>query len=142
MAFLLLLIVIRLLFSYQEYQGFITKPFYYTYAHVTLAYEKTKKNKRYQVLKLKSDEGLHFYTTTHLKKDFNQYRLRVQIFPNDSIGFTDYLGTFYIKSKIKKQVRLDSTGKDRLLAKVASAHSDPHLQSFYKAIFFCYFYRP
>ncbi len=85
MAFLLVLIMIRLWIEYQGYQKFIFKPFYYTYVNVTLAYEKTKNNKRYQVLKVKSDEGLRFYTITHLKKDFNHYRLRLEIFPNDSI---------------------------------------------------------
>lgn len=134
--FFLCVIVVRLFIEYNAYQNFIAKPFYYTHAKVLHAYEKTKGKKRYQVLKLHSDEGLTFYTTQYRKEDFNHKRLRLQIFPNKHIGFTDYLGTFYVKSKIKHQELLPHTFKDTLLEKVASQHQDVSLQSFYNAIFF------
>jgi len=133
---LLILIVIRLIFTYFSYQEFISKPFYYTEATVLNAYEKVKKKKRYKVLKLRSDEGYMFYTTTHRKEDFNHKRLRLQLFPNKSIGFEDYLGTFYVKSKIKHQEKIPFTFKDTLLQKVSSQHEDGALKSFYNAIFF------
>ena len=133
---LLVLIGIRLVFNYISYQEFITKPFYYTEATVLTSYEKTKYNKRYQVLKLRSDEGFTFYTTTHRKEDFNHKRLRLQIFPNKSISFGDYLGTFYVKSKIKHQEKIPLTFKDTLLQKVAAQHDESALKSFYNAIFF------
>jgi len=62
---LLLLLVLRIFFEYQSYQNFTSKPFYYTHANVLNAYEKTKEGKRYQVLKLRSDDGFTFYTTSH-----------------------------------------------------------------------------
>lgn len=133
---IVLLIGIRLVVAYQSYEHFISKPFYYTYATVLSAYEKSKYNKRYTVLKLKSEEGFTFYTTTHRKENFNHKRLRLQIFPNESIGFKDYLGTFYVKSKIKKQENLPHTIKDDLLAKVSAQHEDKTLKTFYNAIFF------
>jgi competence protein ComEC len=136
MGFLFVLIVVRLFFEYQSYQSFISKPFYYTYAKVITAYEKTKNAKRYTVLKLKSEEGFVFYTTSHRKEDFNHKRLRLQLFPNSSIGFKDYLGTFYVKSKIKHQEKLPTSFKDNLLKKVALQHEDKGLQTFYNAIFF------
>ena len=136
MVFLFLSILLRLFFEYQAYQNFISKPFYYTYANVITAYEKSKKGKRYKVLKLKSEEGFVFYTTSHRKEDFSHKRLRLQLFPNASIGFRDYLGTFYVKSKIKHQERLPLTFKDDLLEKVASQHANKGLQTFYNAIFF------
>jgi competence protein ComEC len=136
MGILLVLMVVRLFFEYQGYQTFISKPFYYTYAKVITAYEKTKKGKRYTVLKLRSEEGFIFYTTSHKKEDFNHKRLRLQLFSNASISFRDYLGTFYVKSKIKQQEKLPLTFKDDLLEKVASQHSDEGLQTFYNAIFF------
>jgi len=136
MGALIFLLLIRLFFSYQAYQNFIAKPFYYTYVEVIVAYEKSKNGKRYTVLKLKSEEGFIFYTTTHRKEDFNYKRLRLQIFPNESIHFTDYLGTFYVQSKIKHQEQLPLAFKNTLLNSVASQHKSEDLKSFYNAIFF------
>jgi len=136
MGVLLLLLFVRLFFVYHAYQNFISKPFYYTYAKVITAYEKSKNGRHYKVLKLKNNEGFTFYTTTHRKEDFSHKRLRLQIFPNKSIKFRDYLGTFYVKSKIKHQETLAITMKDNLLEKVASQHKNESLQSFYNAIFF------
>lgn len=133
---LILLIALRLAFLYSNYREFIAKPFYYTTATVLTAYEKTKKGKRYKVLKLKSEEGLTFYTTSHRRENFNHKRLRLQIFPNKSIKFAGYLGTFYVKSKIKHQEKLPATVKDKLLDAVAMQHKDKDLATFYNAIFF------
>lgn len=133
---LLVFITIRLLFTYISYEEFIEKPFYYTEATVVTSYEKVKYKRRYQVLKLRSDEGFVFYTTSHSKEDFNHAHLRLQIFPNKSISFKDYLGTFYVKSKIKYQEKLPPTFKDALLEKVSAQHNDASLRSFYNAIFF------
>lgn len=130
------LLLVRLFFAYSAYQNFISKPFYYTYAQVLSAYEKSKNARHYTVLKLKSDEGFTFYTTTHRKENFHHKRLRLQIFPNKSIKFRDYLGTFYVKSKIKYQETLAVSMKDALLKKVALQHKSKALQSFYNAIFF------
>jgi len=136
MLFFLFVILIRLSIEYQSYQSFISKPFYYTHAKVLNAYEKSKGGKRYQVLKLRSDDGFTFYTTNHSKDDFHHKRLRLQIFPNKSISFKDYLGTFYVKSRIKDQELLSLDFKDDLLKKVAAQHKGTSLQSFYNAIFF------
>jgi len=136
MGVLLLLLFVRLFFEYNAYKNFISKPFYYTYVKVITAYEKSKNGRHYKVLKLQSDEGFTFYTTTHRKENFNHKRLRLQIFPNKSIKFRDYLGTFYVKSKIKYQETLALTMKDDLLEKVALQHPSDALQSFYNAIFF------
>jgi competence protein ComEC len=136
MLFLLFVISIRLLFTYQSYQDFISKPFYYTEAEVLNAYEKSKGNRRYQVLKLRSKDGLNFYTTHYAKDDFKHKHLRIQIFPNENITFRDYLGTFYVKSKIKEQYSLPITLRDELLQKVVMQHEDSSLGSFYNAIFF------
>ncbi len=136
MVVLLLLIGIRLLFIYQSYKDFIQKPFYYTQAKVLIAYEKTNNDRSYTVLKLKSEEGFTFYTTTHRRENFNNKRLRLQLFPSDKIGFKDYLGTFYVKSKIKHQETLPLVFKDKLLYNVSSQHESKALGSFYNAIFF------
>ncbi len=136
MVILVFVILVRLFIEYQSYQSFISKPFYYTHAKVLNAYEKSKGSKRYKVLKLRSEDGFTFYTTNYSKDDFNHKRLRLQIFPDKSISFKDYLGTFYVKSRIKDQEVLSLTFKDDLLKKVAAQHEDTSLQSFYNAIFF------
>lgn len=133
---MLCIIVLRLFFEYLAYEAFVSKPFYYTHAEVMDAYIKTKEDKRYWVLKLKSDEGLIFYTTSHAKESFQHTRLRLQIFPNKSIRFWDYLGTFYVKSRIKDIKKLPASFKDRVLEKVAAQHQEPVLASFYNGIFF------
>ncbi len=137
--FFLLFILIRLFFEYQSYKDLISKPFYYTHANVLHAYQKSKGDQHYQVLKLRSDEGLTLHTTNYSQNNFEHKRLRLQIFPNEKISFSDYLGTFYVKSRIKNQEVLPLTLKDRLLEKVASQHDNSALGSFYNAIFFATF---
>ena len=136
MVTLVAVILIRLFFEYQSYQNFISKPFYYTHAKVLGSYEKSKGGKRYQVLKLRSDEGFTFYTTSHRKESFDHKYLRLKLLLNEGISFEDYLGTFYVNSRIKDQEILPLTFKDDLLEKVASQHQENALQSFYNAIFF------
>jgi competence protein ComEC len=136
MSVLLLLLLIHLVFRYTMYREFIHKPFYFTHAKVLSAYTKHKRNRSYQVLKLRSDDGLTFYTTTHEKEDLTGYRLRLQLFPVSTISFFDYLGSFYIKSRIKKKEKLSSGIKDVWQRNVMLQHNDPKLGTFYNAIFF------
>lgn len=133
---LFVLISFRLLFTYSAYQEFIAKPFFYTEATVLTSYEKRKDNKRYNVLKLRSADGFTFYTTSYRKENFHHKKLRLQIFPNANISFIDYLGTFYVKSKIKDQEKLPYTFKDKLLKNVQDQHENMAMSSFYNAIFF------
>jgi len=136
MALLLILFLAHLGWKYRNYTEFISKPFYFTHATVLDAYEKTKEKRSYQVLKLKSDDGLTFYTTTHQKSSLKYQYLRLQIFPNKQISFWDYLGSFYVKSRLGKVEEHSASLKNDLLAKVASQHHDSSLASFYNAIFF------
>jgi len=133
---LTLLLLFHLLYEYRNYQNFISLPFYYTYADVETARIKENHRRRYQVLKLKSQDGKTFYTTTHEKKLLNGYRLRLQIFPEKSISFWDYLGTFYVKSRIKAKEKQPLGSKEYLTEKIASQHGDRMMQAFYNAIFF------
>ena len=93
-VFVIFFIAIRVYLLYGSYLDFISKPFYYTSATVITSYEKTKNNKRYKVLKLKSDEGYTFYTTSHRKENFNHKRLRLQLFPNESYRLYSILRYF------------------------------------------------
>ena len=136
MLVLLLLLCLRLGFEYREYREFISKPFYFTYATVLYAHDKTKNGKSYTVLKLRSDEGFTFYTTSYKKEDLSHTRLRLQIFPSAMIPFYKYMGTFYVKSRIKKVEVCASGVKENLLQYVAAQHDTVALSQFYNAIFF------
>ena len=136
MGIIFFLLLLRLGVTYHAYLEFVSKPFYYTYANVLTAYEKTKHERTYTVLKLKSEKGFTFYTTTHLKKVFKHKRLRLQIFPNESIRFQDYLGIFYVKSKLKEEKEQELSYKDGLLKTIAIQHQNNDLKQFYQAIFF------
>ncbi|SFV57096.1 Competence protein [hydrothermal vent metagenome] len=133
---MLTLLLLRLGWEYHDYRAFVSKPFYYAYAKVIISYEKSKEDRRYQVLKLRGEDGSVFYTTTHRKDGFSNKILRLQLFPNKGISFKDYLGTYYVKSRIKKVQNIPGTFKNTLLQKVASQHQNSALQSFYNAVFF------
>jgi competence protein ComEC len=136
MALLAVLFLIRLTFLYQSYQSFIAKPFYFTYADVLYETPKEKNGRVYKVLKLHSDGGLDFFTTVYKKASYQGKRLRLQIFPNGQISFWSYLGTFFVKSRIKEVHPLPHSFKADLLEEVASQHSDKKIASFYNAILF------
>ena len=61
---LIILFLIRLAFLYQNYQTFLSKPFYFTYAEVIYETSKYKNKKEYKVLRLHSNEGLDFFRIT------------------------------------------------------------------------------
>jgi len=136
MVVLFILFLLHLGWEYRNYTEFIAKPFYFTHATVRNAYVKHKGKRSYQVLKLQSDNGLIFYTTTYQKRVLKDQCLRIEIFPNEKIAFTEYLGSFYIKSRIKEVYDPPSSLKEKLLERVASQHQSPALASFYNAIFF------
>ncbi|MDQ1326556.1 MAG: competence protein ComEC [Campylobacterota bacterium] len=137
MGLLVVLLLVRLAFLYQEYQAFIHKPFFYTHAEVLLSYPKSKNGKTYQVLKLRSDEGLTFYTTNYQKKDFQHTKVRLQLLPDRRITFWGYLGTFFVKSRIRDIMPISDEGfKEHIFQKVALQHENKMLGSFYNAIFF------
>ena len=130
------ILIFRLFIEYQAYQKFITKPFYFTWVSVLKSDQKVKNAQTYQVLKVTSDEGLHFYTTLYEDQKLQHRRLRLQIFPDTQIRFIDYLGTFYVKSRIRDRELLADTAKDTLVKKVQAQHENSAIASFYNAIFF------
>jgi len=130
------IIIIKLIFSYQEYQEFISKPFYYTEATALQQQTKIKDQKTYKILKLQDRDGRRYYTITYSKENFIGKLLRVKIVPTEDISFGDYLGVFYIKTRVKILSDTPITLKDRLIDSISSQHSDSRVSSFYQAIFF------
>ena len=136
MAFLFLATLLHLFVQYQKYQLFIEKPFFYTQVKVLSQNHKTKGKRAYEVLKVRDVHGLTFYTTTYRKKSYLNQTLRLQLFPDKKISFLGYIGTFFIKSRIKSTSEEEPSFKALLYEKVERQHDDESLKSFYKAIFF------
>jgi len=130
-----LLFFAHLALRYDDYRKFVSLPFYFTNADVVNAYMKQKNGRRYQVLRLRSDEGLCFFTTTHHREDLSFKRIRLQIFPDERISFSDYLGTFYVKSRIKKITDGARVRKSLIAEKIADQHKAPMMRRFYNAVF-------
>ncbi|NKQ40302.1 MAG: ComEC/Rec2 family competence protein [Sulfurovum sp.] len=133
--FMFCVISLRLFYTYQSYESFVSKPFYYTTAKVLNAYPKSRNGKTYTVLKLRSD-GLTFFTSTYRNDALLGKDIRLKIYPTDRIGFIDYLGYFYVKSQIKNIESTQTGTKDMLLKRVSVQHSNSEMASFYNAIFF------
>jgi len=131
----LAILFFRLLFEYISYKEFISKPFYFTNAKVIDSYAKHKNNHSYSVLRVKNDDGLEFFTTTHKKTDFYNTKLRLQIFPSKDISFIEYMSRFYIKSKIKSISKLPISFKQKLIEYIHHQHSNKQIASFFSAIF-------
>ncbi len=134
MALMLLVLLGRLGWEYQHYRDFVAKPFYFTYAKVLRSYTKEKHGRRYQVLKLQSREGLQFYTTTHRTTPLHHTMLWLELFPDHRIGFWDYLGTFYVKSRIGETRPLPPSTREQLAQKIATQHHERMVGDFYSAI--------
>jgi competence protein ComEC len=118
-----------------QYRDFISKPFYVTDARVIDAYMKTKGDYRYQVIRAKSKEGWEFYTTLPSKHLYRYHRLRLRLIPNEDIGFFDFLGRFYVKSRLI-DAKADFDGlRHTLLDAVAAQHDTEEITRFYQAIF-------
>jgi len=132
---LIVVISIRIGIEYYHYKTFIQKPFFYTNAKVLNIYPKSKNGKSYEILKLHSDNGLIFFTTAFDGNYPIGTTLRVQLFPNKRITFYEYLGYFYIKSRIKSIHRSKKSLKTALMRYIDAQHSDKNISSLYQAIF-------
>ncbi len=125
----------RLGWEYREFKAFVSKPFYYTYATVVNTYPKQRNGKKYTILKLRTKEGKTVYTTTYRKDDLAGKDLYLQLIPGRQIGFWDYLGGMYCKSRIKKIINKKDNISSILGRLIAAEHSNPQIKSFYKAVF-------
>jgi len=134
-ALLLFLLIMRLGFLYSEYQEFITKPFFYTYADVVHEYPKEGQYGSYKILKLQTQEHLTLYLSTR-DYAYKNKRVRIQIFPQKEMGFIDYLQGFFIKGYVKERLEQPSTPiKKQIQEAITSQHQNPMIEAFYQAIY-------
>lgn len=95
---------------------------------------KTGKTKTYQVLKLKSEDGLNFYTIASKNlENIKEKRIKLEIWAGD-ISFYEYLRTFFGFSKIL-EISKDNSLKGRLAQEIERQHQDKNISNIYKALF-------
>ncbi len=108
-------------------------------ATVLKQYEKTKltkknKEKTYQVLKLKSEQGFTFYTTASKSLPSIKYqKIELEVWAG-KISFHEYMSSFYSFSKIL-QIHKDESYKTRLNTYIDSQHQDKNISLLYQALF-------
>ncbi len=135
MLLLALVIAVRLGWIYRDYRSFVSQPFIYTHARIVLTYPKTRHGRTYAVLKLRDDHGCLIYTTAYRQDYRRGMRLYVQLLPGAKIGFGDYLGGMYCKSRIVRVEGQETGVRSRLERWVARQHTLPTMQAFYNGIF-------
>ncbi len=134
-----LILIYALLIEYNNYKD-LTR-FDTAIVHVTVLkqYEKTKltrsnREKTYQVLKLKADDGFGFYSS--VGKNFSDVRgknIELEI-KTSHINFYEYLTSFYAYSKVL-HVDKDISLKESLNNKISDLHVDNRTASIYKALY-------
>ncbi len=134
-AFLLLILAARLWVAYGEYRGFTATPFYYTDALVLSQMTKTKQDRTFEVLKLRTTSGMEFYTAADQKSNLTGWLVRVRLEPDDSLSFTDYLGAPYIKATVRSIKEPRSSPQSTFSPMIDAQHEDPAIASFYRSIF-------
>jgi competence protein ComEC len=125
---------IRFGFLYNDYNSFISKPFYFTTVDVLQQYKKDKK-KYITLLVYSSSLNLEFFTTTYKELNFLDKKVRLKLFPSNDMDFIDYLTTSYIKSTINWVKKRPKTIKSALLEEIARQHNQDIIVQFYQAIF-------
>ena len=129
------LLLIHLFWLHQRYQHFIDPPFYYTHGIVLQSFPKGSGNGAYRILKIRSDDGLTFYTKSYRPEELSGKRVRLQLFP-ERVGFLEYLKGPYLPSRIKGVNEEEGRLLPLLQRLVERQHSRADAAAFYNAIFF------
>lgn len=139
LLFAIALFLLSLSWEFIKYKHFTRFDSQLLSAKVLKQYEKTKLTKRgktrtYQVLKLKSDEGLLFYTTASKNlEDVKGKILELEIWAGD-ISFYEYLRTFYGHSQILN-IKKDDSLKAQIASLIQKQHKDTEIASIFQALF-------
>jgi len=123
-----------LLMEYQNYKNLNRFDSHVIMATVLNQYTKTKDNKTYQVLKLKSDEGYTFYTgAKESQPDIKGLHVKLEIWSYEK-SFYEYLTGFYAYSRIL-HVNEDIPLKHQLNSFISSQHVNEDISKIYQALF-------
>lgn len=139
LSVILFILSYSLLIEYHNYKTLTRFDSNIVTATILKQYKKTKLTKKgnfktYQVLKLKSDSKLVFYTIT--KNSFKKYigkKVGLEIWAGD-ISFYQYLTTFFVYSKVLS-VDKNLSLKEKLNNYLDSKHKDNNISNIYKALY-------
>ncbi len=123
-----------LLLEYQNYKKLTRFDSSIVQATVLSQYTKTKNQKTYQILKLRSKDGYTFYTSAKKSlQNLKEKTLTLEIFSSEK-SFYEYLTSFYTYSHIL-QVHPTNSAKEKLNQHISSIHQDKNIASIYKALY-------
>ena len=121
---------------YHSYRAFTQHKFHHIDATVLNHYQKRKPSgKRYQVLKLKSDDGAVFYTTNYEDLiDLRGRRIQLGVI-TDRVTFPDYLHTFYAPTYDLRIFERDEGIEERLHRWIVGQHESNTTKALFTALF-------
>lgn len=134
LALAFFILAISLLLEYKNYYEFNRFDSVPLEATVLKQYVKSKNNRTYQVLKLRNDEGVTFYTTAKKSlEDIREKKIKIIIWPKE-LTFLSYLSSFYANSKIL-EIYENHTTKQELNNYISNAHEDKSIANIYHALY-------
>jgi len=139
LALLFFLLFLSLSYQYYKYHKLTKFDSQITNAVVLKQYTKIKqtkkgKQKRYEVLKLRSNYGFTFYTIASKNlQNIKQRTIQIEIWTT-KISFYEYLRTFFVFSKILK-IYKDNSLMSSISNAIASQHRDKNVSAVYEALF-------
>ena len=139
LVLLLFLLFFSLSYQYYKYHELTKFDSQIVNAVVLKQYTKTKqtkkgKLKRYEVLKLRSNDGFTFYTIASKNlKNIKSRTIKVEIWAG-KISFYEYMRTFFTFSKIIK-IYDNNSFMSRVSNAIASQHKDKNVTAVYEALF-------
>lgn len=119
---------------YYQYIQFLSKTPKILTCKVQNQYKKSSNAHQYYILKLKSKNGIVFYTSkgTYIGKILGDY-VTVRVMPKH-LTFMQYLGGFYARVKIIG-IKADNSFKQKLNYAIAAQHTNPNIATIYEAMF-------
>jgi len=134
LSFIITILLINIFFKYQTYKELKKYPVKTITATVLKQYQKTKRGKTYTVLKLRSNKGFDFFTTTKEDiKDLTDDRVRLKVVTK-KISFLDLFKGFYAPSFYLELLKKDNL-KHTILHFITSQHQNPKMQELFSALF-------
>ncbi|MBN2815366.1 MAG: ComEC/Rec2 family competence protein [Campylobacterales bacterium] len=136
---LLFISSISLGFKYYSYKQFTAFDSQLVEVEVLKQYIKTKQtikgyDRTYQVLKLKTDDGLSFYTIASKNLEpLKDKKLKLEIWAGD-ISFLEYLQSFFAYGKILS-IEKDSSLRERVSQNIDMQHQDSNISQLYNALY-------
>ncbi|MCH9813179.1 MAG: ComEC/Rec2 family competence protein [Epsilonproteobacteria bacterium] len=136
LLFILIVLGIQLYQKHTLFESITASKFYTTDAMIEKQYQKlSKTGKTYHVLKVKSDDGYHFYTTNYEDlKDINGRKVSIGMITNQ-LSFKDFLQGFYVPSYDIRLKAQEQTLRSTLQALIEEQHESAKMKSLFSALF-------